>query len=282
MTTVSAAQSFYPRAFIDTMREGFIHLDATLREFSDYAERARVEVEISEDRVDPHNQRSISILYDNIMSTGRETLLFMALCRKNIAFMPVVASKVHDDVMKATGRRIWARAYAHDDTIKREMEQFSTTFFNCIESLATIIGADTWEYRAATPFRGDPYLIEMRPGGPLTRLDFNDWMEFNFFRFHRIPLGLYERAHKTEKTIARQTDTPVYRKQIAERVWKKRLHVYFPGLSLDPDGDDPSELERLSKHLGPHVLFTPDTTARIVRAPADDLPFLFGKLTFHP
>ena len=263
-------QSFYPHAFIKTMLDGFLRLDRALSDFNEYAYRAETEYEIAEGKISADNQRGISILYDNMITCGREALLFMALCRKNIAFMPDVTARIHPHVLTQTQRRVWPRAFAHDDFIQKQMAQFSAMFFDSLEKLVPLISEETWQYRERTPFRGDPYLIEIRPYGPLTRLDYNDWLEFNFFRLYRLPLGLYHLDARVGKSILRQTDHPVYRKQVAERIWKKRLHVHFPGLTLDPDGQDPSELERLSKHLGPHVLFTPDRTAR------------FGTLTFRP
>lgn len=286
MTDEASSQTepttFFPQAFIANMRAGFLWLDNCLQELNDYGERARLENELCEGAPSRDNQRGASILYDNVMTTGREALVFLALCTKNLDFMKTVTEILHDDVRHATRRRLFPRYYGYEETLKKEIDAISSRMFDALEMLEPLMTQETWDYRFGTPFRGDPYMVECKRGQPLKRAHFNDWIEFNFFRFYRLPLGLYERGPELTGYMDMQIHTPVYYRQVTERLSKGRLHQYFPGLTLNTGTQEMLENLRFSNHVGPHVFFRPQRTAIVIAEPENHLPPQFGRLTICP
>ncbi|MBU6235822.1 MAG: hypothetical protein KGQ41_08255, partial [Alphaproteobacteria bacterium] len=98
------------------------------------------------------------------------------------------------------------------------------------------------------------------------------------------PMDALSRSDTLERRMKRQLCCPVFKKQVAERVWHARLNRDVPGLTLDAEDLGVGELEQLARQLREHDFsFTPGLEPRIIQKPrAEPLPFVHGRLTFNP
>lgn len=274
--------TFISPAFIGNVRKTFIEYDTCLAEFNHYIQRAWDDIEaFRKDKNTGFDQRALSIQYDNVMTTGRESVLALAFFWKNVDIMPYAAARLGPALKSVKGFSLQVGAYANRENLERDIRAFSNMMFNALEGLQELMTEETLRHRVETPFRGDPYVIERLQGKPLRREEFDNWIEFNFYRAFKLPLGMKLPNERTGNAIAREISTPLYGHRMAERVAKGELHTLFPGLSLDGAPQSPEQLGEYSARVCEHVAtFTPSTTATVVRPKG--LPERFGRLSFSP
>lgn len=277
-----APHTFISPVFIGNVRERLIAYDRCLGEFGDYIDRAWDLILIEYKNKKPiDDQRRISVLYDNVMTTARECVLTLAFFWKNIDIMPFAVARITPDLKRIPGFGLRIGAYTHRENLERDIKSFSNMMFNVLENIQALMTEETLKHRVKTPFRGDPYVIERLQGKPLRREDFDNWVEFNFYRAFKLPLGMMKPNERTENAIAREIFTQLYGQRMAVRVVKGELHRLFPGLSFDMQPQTPEQLGAYGSQLCEHVTdFTPSTLATIVRP--HDITKRFGRLSFSP
>lgn len=236
--------------FVNYVYERFLDYDEATASFDEYVndisdiyDNSRARFARNEDR-----QRELIIKYDKLLEKGRSCVLFIGFCMKNMDVLPGAISALRPQLIEAGfegpqnfTRPALLREYAVDIRLR---------LFDGIRMLDAMYTPATRRNLETHLYRGDRFLAELLYGHPLRPHDFDNWVEFNFFRAFGVPLDKFSPTTQIYTRINNEMNTTQYRREFVKKVMSRKISVIFPGLSLDDIPGSRAEFEKISKQQG--------------------------------
>ncbi len=264
-----APSTFIARGFFDTVERRLEAYDESLADYEDALYEAhKLDIRLrKKKKTDENDQTDLSLMYDEVLGCARECVLFLGFCHKNIGVLPRVMAELHQPVYNRLG--LMPKLFAQPDHLAREFDYIRKTMFEALRDLERHFTPDTEARRAHSLYRGDPYCITVLHQARLAPEHFNDWVEVNFLRTFRIPLGKFTCSPFVEGMIAREISSDAFSRRTVNRIITQKLQGDFPGLSLDGMPLCRAHFNAIRKELPNHVFQQAEPRAKVIRfAPA--------------
>lgn len=263
------SQAFNPatlitREFIREVAGRIEDFDEDRKDFEDAVESAHDMADACEGKKmsSPSAQLDLSIHYDELLGAARECVLFLGFCHKNAPLMLAAVKPSSADFKQRLG--LIVETFADPAHIEREFADIRQSLFPALAAIGGMFTEKTMQHRHETIYRGDHYGIEVLRDSQIAEQDFNDWVEFNFFRTNRIPLGKFPCSNHVTGLIKRHLRSPGFRRQMLDKLVAAELQNLFPGLSLDGVPTNTAEFERVHTALESHVFSQGQKDATVI------------------
>ncbi|HEY8964409.1 MAG TPA: hypothetical protein VIN59_08125, partial [Alphaproteobacteria bacterium] len=211
-------------------------------------------------------QRDLRRIYTSYLQASRQVVLSLAYLWRNSAFLPAVNDRpFYNKIVQHLNLN--THLFTNKDMLQADIENMQLPFLTNLIKVASLMKPSRWE--AQPGFENDPYVHECLDGWMISSAQFNDWVEYNFFRTYQIPLGMLRCTPEGALRINHNIQTIDYCKQLVSDMTEPapdlRLQTRFPGISLDgmPKTNAhfkfmiPYVVEYVSKPFGPHAAIIP-------------------------
>jgi len=226
-------------------------------------------------------QQELSDLVDYFTGESRTYCMTLAYFWRNRAFLASAMHAVDRDFLDSM--EIIPESYVNDSVVRDDLEDTRALMAEGLGLLYGMMTGLTFERRKATKNQDDRYIADILKNTVLTSRDFNDWLEYNFLRTYKMPLGMLETSKTMRDRIDQEVASTPFVQHTVHRMTtsdtRKRLLNLFPGITLDGEPRDQADWDHIRTHFGKYVSepFGPGTRVIPARA-APARPDFFAAL----